>query len=56
MDYSTGMEFEWGEAKNTTFLIKRSFDFAHAAKAFFDANRLIEADERQRAMGNIGAK
>lgn len=47
MDYSSGMEFEWDEAKNTACFVKRGFDFAYAAKAFFDADRLIEADERQ---------
>ena len=47
MDYSGVMEFEWDEAKNNACFVRRGFDFAHAAKAFFDTHRLIEADERQ---------
>ena len=41
------MEFEWDEAKSQTCFLSRGFDFAYAAKAFFDSDRLIRADLRR---------
>lgn len=41
------MEFEWDEAKSEACFQKRGFDFAHAAKAFFDPDRTIEIDDRR---------
>ena len=41
------MEFEWDEAKSQSCFLCRGFDFAYAAKAFFDSDRLIQADLRQ---------
>jgi uncharacterized DUF497 family protein len=40
------MEFEWDDAKSDTCFEERGFDFAYAAQAFFDPNRLIRADLR----------
>jgi uncharacterized DUF497 family protein len=41
------MEFEWDETKSETCFQERGFDFAYAAQAFFDTNRLIRADQRR---------
>jgi uncharacterized DUF497 family protein len=41
------MEFEWDETKSETCFQERGFDFAYAALAFFDTNRLIRADQRR---------
>lgn len=46
MDYSDDVDFEWDEAKNADCQVKRKFDFAYAAKAFIDPNKLIEVDAR----------
>ena len=40
------MEFEWDAAKSEACFIGRGFDFAYAARAFFDPDRLIQADTR----------
>jgi len=40
------MEFEWDEAKSQSCFLSRGFDFAYAAKAFFDSGRQIKADLR----------
>lgn len=40
------MDFEWDEAKSDRCYAERGFDFAYAARAFFDPNRLIQADTR----------
>lgn len=40
------MHFEWDEAKSETCFKERGFDFAYAAQAFFDPDRLIRADQR----------
>jgi uncharacterized DUF497 family protein len=40
------MEFEWDEAKSRSCFDERGFDFAHAALAFFDPDRLVRADQR----------
>ena len=52
--------FEWDEAKSETCFQERGFDFAYAARAFFDPERLIQADtrrsygeERYQLMGRI---
>ena len=34
------MNFEWDEAKSETCFKERGFDFAYAAQAFFDQDRL----------------
>ena len=41
------MEFEWDEAKSQAFFLSRGFDFAYAVRAFFDSDRLIQADLRR---------
>ncbi len=41
------MEFEWDDAKSNACFTERGFDFGYAARAFFDPNRLIEADNRR---------
>lgn len=60
MNYNARMIFEWDEAKSDTCFAERGFDFAYAAKAFFDPDRLIQADVRHsygearyRLMGKI---
>lgn len=40
------MDFEWDEAKSDACFEERGFDFAYAAQAFFDPDRLIHADLR----------
>jgi uncharacterized DUF497 family protein len=40
------MEFEWDDNKSRRCLRDRGFDFAYAAKAFFDPNRRIREDNR----------
>ncbi len=40
------MNFEWDEAKSETCFQERGFDFAYAARAFFDPNRFVRADTR----------
>ena len=54
------MEFEWDAAKSDACFADRGFDFAYAARAFFNPHRLIQADtrhsygeERYRLMGKI---
>ena len=54
------MNFEWDEAKNEACFQERGFDFAYAARAFFDPDRLLQADtrnsygeERYQLMGKI---
>lgn len=46
MDYTCRMNFEWDEAKSEACFIQRGFDFAYAARAFFDPNRIVHADTR----------
>lgn len=60
MDYFQTMDFEWDEAKSDRCFEERGFDFAYAARAFFDPRRLVEIDdrhsfdeERHRLMGKI---
>lgn len=38
------MNFEWDEAKSETCFLPRGFDFAYAARAFFDPARLVQAE------------
>ncbi|MEP0761641.1 MAG: BrnT family toxin [Pseudomonadota bacterium] len=54
------MNFEWDEAKSERCFRERGFDFAYAARAFFDPDRLVQADtrhsygeERYQLMGKI---
>lgn len=60
MNYTCPMHFEWDEAKSDACFAERGFDFAYAARAFFDPDRLIQADARHsygeqrfRLMGKI---
>ena len=46
MDYTLSMNFEWDEAKSEACFRERCFDFAFAARVFFDPNRLVEEDTR----------
>ncbi|NLY41839.1 MAG: BrnT family toxin, partial [Desulfovibrionales bacterium] len=41
------MKFEWDEAKSLACFEQRGFDFAYAAKAFFDPKRSIRPDDRR---------
>ncbi|WP_231499633.1 BrnT family toxin [Methylomonas sp. 11b] len=47
MNYTDPMNFEWDDTKSETCFRERGFDFAYAAKAFFDPNRLVRADNRR---------
>lgn len=40
------MNFEWNDAKNEICFKDRGFDFAYAARAFFDCNRVVRPDIR----------
>lgn len=60
MNYTCPMHFEWDEAKSDACFAERGFDFAYVARAFFDPDRLIQADARHsygeqrfRLMGKI---
>lgn len=60
MDHTRPMNFEWDEAKSETCFQERGVDFAYAARAFFDPDRIIQADtrhsygeERYQLMGKI---
>ena len=57
------MNFEWEEAKSEACFTQRGFDFAYAAQAFFDPNRIMNTDtrhsygeERHQLMGMIGQR
>jgi len=60
MNYTRSMNFEWDEVKSEACFRERGFDFAYVVRAFFDPNRLIQADtrhsygeERYQLMGKI---
>ncbi len=40
------MNFEWDPDKSQRCFMQRGFDFAYAARAFFDLNRIVNADTR----------
>lgn len=40
------MNFKWDDAKSEACFRERGFDFAYAARAFFDPDRLVRADTR----------
>jgi uncharacterized protein len=40
------MDFEWDDNKSEACFEQRGFDFAYAAHAFFDPNRLVHEDDR----------
>jgi uncharacterized DUF497 family protein len=40
------MNFEWDDEKSERCFVQRGFDFAYAARAFFDPNRVLSADTR----------
>ena len=46
MNYTAFMNFEWDESKSEACFRERGFDFAYAARAFFDPERLVRADTR----------
>lgn len=46
MNYTRSMNFEWDEAKSEACFRERGFDFAYAARTFFDPDRLVQADTR----------
>lgn len=46
MNYTCGMNFEWDDAKSESCFQERGFDFAYAARAFFDPDRLVREDSR----------
>lgn len=45
-DYIFCMKFEWDTQKSETCFANRGFDFAYAARAFFDPGRMVRRDER----------
>ncbi|MBP7711721.1 MAG: BrnT family toxin [Gammaproteobacteria bacterium] len=55
------MNFEWDEHKSDACLLERGFDFAYAASAFADPDRIIRQDtrysygeDRYQLIGRIG--
>ncbi len=57
------MKFEWDEAKSETCFRERGFDFAYAASAFADPDRIIRQDtrygygeDRYQLIGRIGKR
>ncbi|WP_269499882.1 BrnT family toxin [Castellaniella sp. S9] len=61
--YAGPLSFQWDRTKSDVCLQDRGFDFAYAAKAFFDPCRIIRADERHsygedryQLMGKIGPR
>lgn len=47
MNYNRLIEFEWDELKSNVCFQERGFDFAYAARVFFDPNRIMRLDTRQ---------
>lgn len=54
------MNFEWDETKSAACFRERGFDFAYAARAFFDPDRIVQTDnhhsygeDRYQLMGKI---
>ena len=41
------MQFEWDDAKSNACFQERGFDFAYAASAFADPNRIVWQDTRR---------
>lgn len=57
------MNFEWDEGKSEACFRERGFDFAYAASAFADANRIVRQDtrygygeDRYQLIGRIGRR
>ena len=57
------MNFEWDEVKSDACAKARRFNFAYAARIFFDPDRIVEADarhsygeERYQVMGKIDGR
>jgi uncharacterized DUF497 family protein len=46
MDYIHVMDFEWDLEKSNRCYLERGFDFAYAARAFFDPDRIVIKDNR----------
>lgn len=55
MAYVMGMEFEWGEAKNSACFERRDFDFAYAVWAFRNPYRIVARDRRREWRGPLPA-
>jgi hypothetical protein len=47
MNYTRAMNFEWDETKSEACFAQRGFDFAYAARAFFDPDRVVQVDTRR---------
>ena len=47
MAYNYARNFEWDEVKSERCFTQRGFDFAYAARVFFDTNRVVGADTRR---------
>jgi uncharacterized DUF497 family protein len=46
LDYTATMDFEWDEDKSEACFRERGFDFAYAAVAFADPDRIVQQDTR----------
>ncbi len=46
MNYTFGMNFEGDDGKSAACYLERGFDFAYAAFAFADPDRIIQEDTR----------
>ena len=47
LTYTPPTTFEQNEARSDACFSERGFDFSYAARAFFDPDRLIQADTRR---------
>ena len=63
MNYSCAMNFEWDETKSDACAKARRFNFAYAARVFYDPDRIVAADarhsygeERYQVMGKIDGR
>ena len=46
LNYTCPVNFEWDEAKSNACFRERGFDFAYAASAFADPDRVVRKDTR----------
>lgn len=63
MNYTRHMNFEWDEDKSEACFRERGFDFAYAASAFADPDRIVRQDtrysygeDRYQLIGRIGKR
>ncbi|MEI6026514.1 MAG: hypothetical protein WCT47_07470 [Betaproteobacteria bacterium] len=47
MNYTSTVKFQWDQGKSDACFRERGFDFAYAAAAFGDPNRVVRQDTRR---------